>query len=147
MAYHRDITEADRVFYDTDLWLSYTIYVGEPSEAEILAGTAVPADVTGWTFSWVLKRKAKNTIKLIEKLSGVSPTEIEVIGIYNADPALNTQRVRVRLEDTDTYNPIASPAVDVKPGSYVYGLKRTDAGFETILVEGAFKLRQAAPWE
>jgi hypothetical protein len=59
---------------------------------------------------------------------------ITVTGSFNATRASNTQRVRVAIEDTDTEN--------LKPGSYVYTLKRTDAGNETTLSFGPVVLRQ-----
>lgn len=144
MAYNRDITAADQVFYDTDRLLRYTIYQGGSTAAEIAAGTAIPEDVTGWALTWVLKKKVDGAA-LIEKAT--SGSGIVISGVYDADPSVNTQRVEVTIDDTDTYDPDASPEIEIRPGDYVYALKRTDAGGETILAYGKFKLLQAAAWE
>lgn len=143
MAYKRDITERDQVFYGTDRLLRYTVYQGNPSAAEISGGTAVPQNISGWTLEWVLRKKASSEELLIQKATGDG---IDIVGVYNADPLVNTQRAEVLLSDTDTYDPTAAPPVSVKPGTYVYALKRMDAGEETILAYGAFTLLQAAAW-
>lgn len=145
MAYHRDITADDQVFFDTDRILRYTVYQGNPTAAEIAAVTAIPQDVSGWSLAWTLRKKLTGAA-MIEKLTG-SPGGIAITGTYNVDPAVNTQRVEVTLADTDTYDPDASPAVNLKAGSYVYALKRTDDGEETVLAYGKFKLLQAAAYE
>lgn len=145
MAYQRDITAADKVFYDTDRLLRYTVYRGDPTAQEIADGDAVPEDVTGWALAWVLRKKVNSEDPpLIEKTIGDG---IAIVGVYNADPVVNTQRVEVTLEDTDTYDPDGSPATEVKAGTYAYALKRIDDGGEAILAYGSFKLLQAAAWE
>lgn len=145
MSYQRNITADDKVYFDTDRLLRYTVYDGDPTVAEIEAGTAVPKDVTGYDLAWVLRKKVDSADPpLIEKTlsSGISIT-----GVYNSDPALNTQRITIQLDDTDTYDPTASPPKTIKAGTYVYALKRIDAGSETILAEGTFTLLRAAAWE
>lgn len=145
MAYNRDITADDKVFFDTDRLLRYTVYQGDPTAAQIAAGEALPQDVSGWALAWVLRRKVNSEDPpLIEKTISAG---IEIVGTYDAAPGVNSQRVEVTLEDTDTYDPDANPPVQIKAGSYVYALKRTDDGGETILAYGTFKLLQAAAWE
>ena len=145
MAYHRNITSADQVFFDTDRVFEYTLYEAAPDlDAQIAAGTAVPEDVTGWALSWVLRKKVNSTEILIEKIVGEG---IEIVGTYNASMALNTQRIRVTLAATDTYNVLVSPPVTIKAGKYQYALKRTDDGAEDIKAYGSFQLLQAAAWE
>lgn len=146
MSYLRDITADDRVFYDTDRILRYTIYEADSTDEAIAAGTAVPLDVSGWSLAWQLRKKAKDLDALIDKNTG-SPGGIAIVGIFNADPDVNTQRIEVTIEDTDTYDPDVDPVVNLKPGSYVYALKRTDPGAEDILAFGSFTLLQAAAWE
>lgn len=146
MAYERDITAEDQVFFDTDRVLRYAVFQGNPTAEEIAAGDAVPEDITGWSLAWTLRRTPKSQTALIEKATGGSG--ITITGSYNVDPSINTQRVEVLIEDTDTYDPDASPEVNVKPStSYAYALKRTDDGAESILAFGAFTLLQAAAWE
>lgn len=150
MSLERDLgfTAADRVFYDTDKLLIYTIWQGEPTQAQIDAGQAVPEDVTGWDLAWVMRAKPSSPDPpLIEKFSAGSPADIAITGVYNVSPGSNTQRVEVTLHDTDTYDPDASPAVNLKPKIYHYALKRLNDGAETILAFGKLKLSQAAAWE
>lgn len=145
MAYNRDITADDQVFYDTDKVLRYTVYEGNPTAAEILAGTAVLQDVAGWSLAWTLRKTAKAAAALIEK--STADGSITITGTFNLDPDVNTQRVLVAIEDTDTYGPEGAPVQIVKPGSYEYALKRLDPGSETVLAWGTFELMQAAAWE
>lgn len=145
MAYRRDITADDKVFYDTDNILKFRVWSGDPTAAEIAANTATPQDVTGWTMSWTLRKKAKTADPpLIYKTTS---SGIAITGVFNADPLVNTQRVEVTIEDTDTYDVSVSPNVIIKAGMYEHALKRTDTGSEGILTWGTFKLLQAAAWE
>jgi hypothetical protein len=143
--YHRDITAADKVYFDTDNILRFTIYQGEPTTEQIANGEAVPEDVATYAISWTLRKKVDSLDPpLIYKSVG---NGITVTGIYNPDPDLNTQRVLVALADTDTYDPDGSPPVVIRAGNYAHGLKRIDDGSEKILTEGRFQLLRAAPWE
>lgn len=136
MATERNITAADDVFFDTDMVLRFAITAGSP---------AVPVDVSTWSFAWVLRRKVNSVDPaIIEKTTGAG---IAVSGTFDADPEVNTQRVDVTLEDTDTYDPDADPPVLVKAGTYAHALKRVDDGAETVLTYGSFVLKQAATWE
>jgi hypothetical protein len=146
MAYNRDITTDDRVFYDTDQTISYTVYQGEPTAAQIAANTAVPQNVAGWSMAWVLRKAGSTVAAVIEKTTGGGG--ITITGTYNVDPTVNTQRVLVLIEDTDTYGPEEEPVQIVNPNSdYEYALKRTDDGSETILAYGTFALLRSAAWE
>ncbi len=147
MAYNRNITAEDKVFFDTDFILRFAIYSGDPTAAEIAAGTAIPEDVAGWDMEWMLRLKANTPDPpLIVKTTG-SPAGIVVTGVFNASAAMNTQRVEVTIEDEDTYGPEGDPVVIVKEGDYAHSLKRIDPGAETILTWGSFKLLRAAAWE
>lgn len=87
-------------------------------------------DITGWTLSFRIKRKLTDAdaAALVTKTASVG-------GSFNSTPTLNAQRATVTVEDTDTDT--------VTPGVCYYELKRTDAGFETILVHGTINLWQA----
>lgn len=146
MAYERDITADDKVFFDTTRTLKYTVYAGNPTAAEITAGTAVPLDVAGFTLAWVLRKKTNSAVALIEKTNEGSPSDISITGTYNVDPDINTQLIEVILRDYDTYDPTGSPPVEVKAGNYHYALKRLDEP-EDILAWGRFRLLRAAAWE
>jgi hypothetical protein len=148
MAIHRDITTDDQVFYDTDRILRYTIYTGNPTAAQILAGEAIAEDVSNWSLAWVVRKKVNSPDPpVIQKLSTGSPADIAIVGVYDVDPLVNTQRVEVTLHDTDTYDPNVSPVVNVKAGTYAYALKRVGDGVETILAYGKFVIPQVAAWE
>lgn len=146
MPYQRNITSADKIFYDTDQILRYTIYAPGATDAQIAAGTAIPQDVTGWSMSWTLRRKtgSPDPPLILKTTSGGG---ITITGVFNSDPLLNTQRVDVLIEDKDTYDTSVNPIVNIEPGMYQYALKRTDTANETILAWGSFELLQAAGWE
>ena len=131
MATHRDITRKDQVFIDTDRILRYTVWKGNPTAAQIAANQAVPENVTGWALSWVLSEVGGAAL-----VSKSTSAGITITGSYNVDPLLHTQRVDVLLEDADT--------VALARGTYIYKLKRTDAGEETVLAFGTLELLEAA---
>lgn len=145
MAYQRDITEDDKVFYDTDQALEFIIADGDPTTEQLAAGDYVPIDISGYSLIWVLKRKATSEVALIEKRTAGGG--ISITGTWDADPTANTQRVRVLIDDTDTYGPEVSPVQIVAPGTYAHALKRLDTGAETIYTWGSFELILAAAWE
>lgn len=150
MALEADIgfTDQDRVFYDTDQLLVFTVYQGNPTQAQINASQAIPEDVSGYALAFVLRKKPSSADPpLIYKDNTASPSDIAVTGVYNVDPEINTQQVEVFLRDTDTYDPDGSPVVIIKPGTYAYALKRLDEDAETIYRYGKLKLTQAAAWE
>lgn len=144
-----------RVFIGTDLRLEFVLY-GQPSDVTdeefqalidaALAADTVPAltpiNVAGKDWIWVLRKTDKAADPaLIEKASGGDGITVE--GTYNADPEVNTQLLVVTLEDTDSYDPDASPAVALKAKKYRHSLKRVDDGFETIMAFGNFQFLQA----
>lgn len=141
MAYVQDIgfTDDDAFYIGDDKVLSFRVWSG--TAAEIEAGTATPMDVTGQSFAWALKRNADLEEELIQKATGGEG--ITITGAYNADRALNTQRVEVQIDRADTYDD-DTPAVVVRRGRYVHALRRTDTGFSGIVTEGKFKVRSAA---
>lgn len=148
MALEQDITAEKRIFLGEDKRVEFPIYdqtdlTDEELLAEIAAGTATPLDVSGWELLFDIRKK-DNTADpaIIEKTTG-SPGGITVIGTWDASQSVNTQRIRVLLDDTDTYDPTASPDVVVKKGTYRYALKRMDDGSETVLVFGKFVFLQA----
>ena len=144
MAYKRDLVEADQIFFDADRLIRYAIYEGSPTAEQIAALAVVPVNVAGWELSWTMRKKVSGAA-LIEK----STTEggIAIVGVYDPDPMVNTQRVVVTIEDIDTYDPTVDPVVNIKPGNYVYALKRLDEGAETPLAYGALLLLKTAGWE
>ena len=132
MSIESSITAEEEFFIGEDKFLSYT--VTEDDEV-------TPQDVTGWALSWYLKKRATDA-DADAKLTKTTVSGITISGVYNADPALNTQRVVVAIADTDT-GAAGSPAEALPAGSYRMELKRTDAGSETVLSFGQCVLRQA----
>lgn len=136
MALKQDITaESLRWFTGEDKRLTFAIYGSDAvvDENGVVSGT--PQDVSGWTFSWMVKRNPqRDADALIAK--STSHSEIEIVGTYDADPAVNTQRVRVEITDDD----LAALRSGV---AYYHELKRTDPGLETVLAHGTLVLAQA----
>jgi len=116
-----------------DVVLSAT-ELDEDGNPAVVSGT--PVDVTGWALTWILRNsQSAADPALLTKATGGSG--IQITGSYNATRDLNTQRVLVTVEDTDTWNP---PTTEFAAKEYAYSLKRTDAGSETVLVFGALPI-------
>jgi hypothetical protein len=118
-------------------WIPQSLYIGadrtftleilnEPEDAAI--------DITGWTLTWLLKRSRHHldAAALLSKTTGAG--QIVISGVFNASPAVNTQRCVVTIADTDTDA--------FTPGMCVAEIKRMDAGFETPLASGALELKR-----
>lgn len=123
MAYTFNITEKDPLFAGAARVLIFTVYTDATTDAQILAGVGIIQDVTGWTFRWRLNSRV--TGNLVEK---TSVGGISIIGTYNADPLLNTQKVYVSISATDIVL-----TLDQKCD---HALWRTNAGNETPLTDG-----------
>jgi hypothetical protein len=135
--------ETLRVFVGEDKTLRYTIYTATATAETIADGTAECVDVGAWAVDWVLRKSDKAIDPaLILKSSADSPASIAITGTFNADPAINTQRIEVFLLDTDTAAQDGSDVV-LPPKTYRYSLKRKDEGAETILAFGDFELLEA----
>ena len=121
--------EERRIFIGVDKGYAY--------QALDAADLTAAINVSGWALSWKLKRKPEDGDgkALITKTTS---SGITVSGSYNAVAAQSTQRATVTLEDTDTDN--------LPPGVYAYELKRTDAGFETVLAFGPITLIRGVHW-
>lgn len=157
---YRAITAADEWFFDTHKMWQFEIFDEETLGEKILdadghvvsyenieSGTAQMKDMSGQSLAFQVRKQAKSSTAVISKSSDGSPVEIEVVGVFNANRDLNTQRVEVRIRDKDTYDPAASPPVNVAPGAYAYALKQVTEGDERILLYGPAQLIQAAAWE
>lgn len=107
----------------TDKAWDFTVYTS--------AGKTTIRDVTGYNTSFKVKRALSDA----DGSALISATGV-VSGTFNANPAVNTQKITVTLVDTDT-------DTEVNPGSAFWELKRTDANFETPLAYGSIDLRRA----
>ena len=117
-------TTLDPLYLGTDF--SYAFHVKNDAE-----DTSI--EITGWALSFVLKVSPADadTGAILIKTVG---SGITISGTFSATPSANTQRATVAIADTDT---------DVAPECRAWWeLKRTDAGFETILAYGRVELRR-----
>jgi hypothetical protein len=124
MAQQFDINADDDFFLGEDKTIEFTI----------LDADSIPVNVTGWAIEWVVRKLDDSDSATLTKTTGGGG--IAITGVYNVDPAVNTQLVVVTVEDTDTSS--------LTPRTYRHALKRTDDGFETILSYGNLVLRRAA---
>lgn len=92
-------------------------------------------DITGWALSWMVKRKATDLDAAALFVKTTAGGAITITGAYNVSPTVNLQLARVSIADEDT--------AALTPSLYVYELKRTDAGFETPLLEGTINFTYA----
>lgn len=95
----------------------------------------VPLDVsTGYAFTYDLRREPASAAPLF------TPIACTIVGSYNASRAVNTQRVRARLNDTDH---TAASVVGANGGLYWYSFKRTTDGAERIALWGQQRFTRA----
>ncbi len=93
--------------------------------------------------SFTVRKKENSAAELMYKSTG-SAGGVSIAGSFGGSPE---QTIEVEFFDTDTYDPDVSPPVEIKPGSYVYALKRTDTGAETALDYGRLEVTRTAAWE
>ena len=142
MAIEFNVTATEKFFLGEDKVLDLVIF-GQDG--------ITPLDVQGLPLEWSLKKTDKASdpeiiTKAITAL-GVS-TGITVVGVYNAVPATNTQKVRITFASADTdpdvTSVLASAPYTLKAAlAYRHSLKRKDAGNEGILTFGSFTFVQA----
>lgn len=118
MAIEQNITNDDDWFINEDKELPLTIYQADET---------TPQDVSGWALSFMLKRNSSDvTAKITKTTAGGG-------GITFTTPASGL--VLITVQDTDT--------AALKAGTYMYEVKRTDDGSETVLTHGTVLLKQA----
>lgn len=86
------------------------------------------------SLSWRLKKTLgqPDASALVTKTTGGSG--VVVSGTYDPNPSLNTQKVEVDIDASDT--------LPLSPRIAVHELKRMDAGFETVLSFGPATLQR-----
>lgn len=138
MAVAVNITENDHVFIGKTKDLKFLLYT-DHNQTE-----ALDAEGFGLQFDVRLTDRADKVF--ITKQTGLgSPAEIEVIGVFNSDPAQNTQFIVVHLLRADTYDEsVSPPEILVRPNIYRYSLDRTDGGSETVHTFGELVVLQSA---
>lgn len=114
------------LYLNTDFNFLFTIY--NATETAIV-------DVSTWSLSWIVKTHPQDAdaSALITKTTS---SGITISGTYNSVPSTNTQVVNVDIDDTDT--------TSIKPGLYVWELKRTNDGNETVLAHGRIAILASA---
>lgn len=133
MAKVHNVTAADEVFVGEDKNLFFTIFEKDG---------ITPRNVTGWTFEWILRAKAKSNPPLLKKIMADG---ITLVGAFNIDPLVNTQKVLVPLLDSDTASEDGSTII-IPPKVYYHALKRVDDGSNTVLSHGSFELLVSSTW-
>jgi hypothetical protein len=119
VAIEQNIGPAADYFTGEDKTLPFTIYQSDES---------TPQDITGWSLSWMVKRRKTD-----------ADADAIVTKTVSAGIALTTPLsgvCTVTVTDTDI--------ADIRGGVlYYHELKRTDAGFETVLSYGTLTLAHA----
>lgn len=121
MALIVNITRDEGWFLGEDKRLSVAVYADRDR--------TVPLNVTGMAMSWKLATAAGVAAAVTKTTGGGG---IAITGVFNADPALNSQRVEVTVDDNETDALAAT--------TWWHELKRTDPGLEAILVHGSVVL-------
>ena len=141
MAVELNITATDKFFLGEDKVIDLTIF-GQDG--------VTPIDILALPLEWSLKKKDKDPdpgiIAKAITAGGVS-TGITIVGVFNAVPATNTQRLRITFLSADT-DPDATSVLPtpytLKAGlAYRHSVKRMDIGNEGILTYGSFTFLQA----
>lgn len=110
-----------------------TLFVGEDKflrlEVVDTQDPPQPVDMTGWDLLFDVRKKDNSADPAI---LSITPT---LIGAFNADRALNTQRALATLTD-DQMNLFRAK-------NYRFSWKRMDAGDETVVAYGTFAPEKA----
>lgn len=136
MALRLDVTKDDHVFLGEDKFLDLIIFTDHTK--------TVILDTSPMDLVWNLRKKDNSPDPpLIEKSTAESPPTITHTGVFNADPTINTLKVRIALYRADSYDPTVSPPHVLLPKKYRHSVKRIDTGSRTVLAFGAFQFLQA----
>lgn len=119
MAIEANINADSDYFTGEDKSLQFTIYQSDGSTAQ---------DITGWSLSWMVKKRKTDA----DNAALVTKTTADGIALTTPASGICT----VTVEDTDITALVGGTL-------YYHELKRTDAGYETVLSYGTFTLRQA----
>lgn len=89
-------------------------------------------DITGWAISWLVKVRESDLDASAILTKTTANGGVTITGVYNASPTLNAQVARVSINDEETDA--------MTEALYHHELRRTDAGFETPLIEGSLHI-------
>lgn len=109
---------------------SGTLFVGEDKtfKLKLLDVSGVPVNMNGWSVLFDVRKVDTSTTAIFSKTA-------TIIGVYNADDTINTQRAQVILTDDEMNT--------VKASGYRHSWKRMDDGSETVLAWGPFTPQKA----
>lgn len=127
MALQQDITADDGFFTGEDAVIRFTVYTS--------AAKTTCINIAGWALSWMVKKRVSDADSAA-KVTKTTAAGIAITGVFNASPALNTQRAEITIADSDTMTQLVS-------GVYRHELKRTDAGSEQVLAYGTLYARRS----
>jgi hypothetical protein len=107
-----------------------TLFIGEDKRLRIACvdNTGLPTDMTGW----VLDFDVRTSDTAPSSVLTLTPT---LVGTFDTNPSLNTQRAIVTLT--------AANMNLFRPKLYRYSVKRIDPGEETVLLWGSFLPQRA----
>lgn len=108
-----------------------TLFVGEDKVflLETIDVNGLPIDMTSWTLLFDVRKKDNSADPaIVSKMPNI-------IGVFNVDRSVNTQRALVTVTDTDMN--------EFKAGTYRHSWKRMDDGSETVLAWGDFTPEKA----
>src|SRR5215210_241825 len=126
MATEFNIGVANKWFLGEDKTLSFTIFAVDG---------ITPIDFSAWTIEFVFRRTDKTT-DLKMPIKTFVNGGLHITGVFNVDPAINTQRLIISFPSDDT--------TSLKAGyAYRYSIKRTDVNNEEILAYGSITFLQA----
>lgn len=92
------------------------------------ADGSAAVDITGWALSFKIKAHAADPDTRAYLSKDTAGGAVTIAGTFDSGLLVNTQRATVAIDDTDTD--------DIPLDRGVWELKRTDAGFETVLAYG-----------
>ncbi len=104
-----------------------TLFVGEDKLfrlKNVVDETGTLVDMTGWTVLFDVRQKVTSPDPALISINAT------LIGVFNSNPALNTQMWAAQASD-DLLNLF-------KAKQYQYSWKRMDEGIETVLAYGPF---------
>jgi hypothetical protein len=102
---------------------SITIYKGESIVqpfTHVIEGTTTPVNITGWTITFTLKRKATDTSALLTA----------------------TAQIVSGSAGTYTISLTHAQTAALYAGTYAYDIQRTDTGSEAVISIGIFSVSQ-----
>ena len=125
MAIEFNITAADKFFMGEDKYVDFTVFAVDET---------TPYDVTALPLEWNMRKtdKAGDPALLIKAVG----SGLAIVGVYNVNPVVNTQRVRLTFVPDDT-RPLKGNF------AYRHSLKRLDLSNNNILSYGSILFLQA----